>query len=57
MNGYNSHGVDCVMVDPQELATAIKVMASKLEDLQTCNDLILKHGNALQVIAKLQKEN
>ena len=57
MNGYNSHGVDCVMVYPQELATAIKVMASKLEDLQTCNDLILKHGNALQVIAKLQKEN
>ena len=28
---------------------AIRGMAAKLENLQTCNDLIVKHGHALQV--------
>ncbi|KAG8182462.1 hypothetical protein JTE90_020383 [Oedothorax gibbosus] len=34
--------------DKGELQTALKVLSSKLEDLGTCNDLILKHGFALQ---------
>jgi len=37
-----------VEIGKQELITAIRTMASKLEILQTCNDLIVKHGHALQ---------
>jgi len=37
-----------VEISKQELVNAIRGMASKLEDLQTCNDLIVKHGHALQ---------
>jgi len=37
-----------VEISKQELVNAIRAMASKLEDLQTCNDLIVKHGHALQ---------
>ena len=32
----------------QELVNAVRGMAGKLEDLRTCNDLIVKHGHALQ---------
>ncbi|XP_065201788.1 oxysterol-binding protein 1-like [Planococcus citri] len=31
-----------------EVMTAIKVLSQKMEDLQICNDLIIKHGNSLQ---------
>ncbi|XP_067136347.1 oxysterol-binding protein 1 isoform X2 [Centruroides vittatus] len=34
--------------DKNELQTVLKVLSTKLEDLNTCNDLILKHGTALQ---------
>merc|ERR1719309_698689 len=37
-----------VEINKAELITAIKTMSTKLEDLQTCNDLIVKHGHALQ---------
>lgn len=32
----------------QELATIVKTLSNKLEDLQTCHDLIVRHGQALQ---------
>lgn len=31
-----------------ELANILKNLSARLEDLQTCNDLIVKHGSALQ---------
>ncbi|XP_015917026.1 oxysterol-binding protein 1 isoform X2 [Parasteatoda tepidariorum] len=34
--------------DKNELQTVLKTLNAKLEDLNTCNDLILKHGFALQ---------
>ncbi|KAK7505920.1 hypothetical protein BaRGS_00002642 [Batillaria attramentaria] len=34
--------------DKNELQLMIGMLASKLEDLNTCNDLIAKHGSALQ---------
>lgn len=34
--------------DKNELQLMVRTMASKLEDLNTCNDLIAKHGSALQ---------
>jgi len=37
-----------VEIDKQELTTAIKTMVGRLEELRTCNDLIEKHGQALQ---------
>ena len=37
-----------VEISKQELLNAIRGMAAKLENLQTCNDLIVKHGHALQ---------
>lgn len=37
-----------VEISKQELVTAVRSMSTKLEDLRTCNDLIVKHGNALQ---------
>jgi len=37
-----------VEISKQELVNAIRGMAAKLENLQTCNDLIVKHGHALQ---------
>ena len=35
-------------IDKAELNNVIKTLGSKLEDLQTCHDLIVKHGLALQ---------
>ncbi|XP_064612386.1 LOW QUALITY PROTEIN: oxysterol-binding protein 1-like [Liolophura sinensis] len=35
-------------VDKNELQTTLRTLTSKLEDLNTCNDLIAKHGTALQ---------
>lgn len=35
-------------MDKQELVTIVKTLANKLEDLQTCHDLIVRHGHALQ---------
>ena len=35
-------------VDENEIVASLKVLSNKLEDLQTCHDLISKHGNALQ---------
>ena len=37
-----------VEISKQELLNAVRHMSSKLEDLRTCNDLIVKHGHALQ---------
>merc|ERR1719461_200860 len=37
-----------VEISKQELVTAVRSMSTKLEDLRTCNDLIAKHGHALQ---------
>ncbi|NWV00813.1 OSBP2 protein, partial [Upupa epops] len=34
--------------DKSELHSTLKTLSSKLEDLSTCNDLIAKHGAALQ---------
>ncbi|XP_076452953.1 oxysterol-binding protein 1-like isoform X2 [Babylonia areolata] len=34
--------------DKNELQLMVRTLASKLEDLNTCNDLIAKHGSALQ---------
>ena len=35
-------------IDKNELTNVVKMLGSKLEDLQTCHDLIVKHGLALQ---------
>ena len=35
-------------IDKGELSNVVKMLGSKLEDLQTCHDLIVKHGLALQ---------
>ena len=35
-------------IDKNELNNVVKLLGSKLEDLQTCHDLIVKHGLALQ---------
>lgn len=35
-------------VPSQELNAAISDLSSRLENLRTCNDLIAKHGRALQ---------
>ena len=37
-----------VEISKHELVTAVRSMSTKLEDLRTCNDLITKHGHALQ---------
>jgi len=37
-----------VQPDKDELQNALKTLSSKLDDLHTCNDLICKHGAALQ---------
>jgi len=37
-----------VEIDKQELSSAVKMMGARLEELKTCNDLIEKHGQALQ---------
>ena len=37
-----------VEISKQELMNAVRSMSSKLEDLISCNDLIVKHGHALQ---------
>nr|XP_054768077.1 oxysterol-binding protein 1-like [Lytechinus pictus] len=34
--------------DHNEVQTTLRQLTSKLEDLNTCNDLIVKHGAALQ---------
>lgn len=34
--------------DKNELQNTIRTLSAKLEDLNTCNDLITKHGAALQ---------
>lgn len=33
---------------PEEWSTIVRELQGKLQDLQTCSDLIAKHGNALQ---------
>jgi len=35
-------------IDKVEITNVVKLLGSKLEDLQTCHDLIVKHGLALQ---------
>ena len=35
--------------DKAELQNQLRTLSAKLEDLTTCNDLITKHGAALQV--------
>lgn len=34
--------------DPTEIANTIKILSSKIEDLTTCNNLIVNHGTTLQ---------
>ncbi|GAB6026499.1 hypothetical protein CHUAL_012924 [Chamberlinius hualienensis] len=34
--------------DKNELQSVLKTLSTKLEDLNTCNELIIKHGSALQ---------
>lgn len=34
--------------DKTELQNTLRTLSSKVEDLSTCNDLIAKHGTALQ---------
>lgn len=34
--------------DKTELQNTLRILSSKVEDLSTCNDLIAKHGTALQ---------
>ncbi len=42
----------------QELLTIVKTLSNKLEDLQTCHDLIVRHGQALQrSLAELEALN
>lgn len=51
-------GDDCASVPPTsgqgggcrtaEIQSALRTLNSKVEDLTTCNDLIVKHGSALQ---------
>jgi len=50
MESDDEDDVDCfpVEIDKQELSTAIRTMIARLEELKTCNDLIEKHGQALQ---------
>ena len=49
--------LDCYLLDEEdedtgpdknELQNQLRTLGSKLEDLNTCNDLIIKHGAALQ---------
>lgn len=35
--------------DNHEVQNVFRMLSAKLEDMQTCCDLINKHGNALQV--------
>jgi len=37
-----------VQPDKNEVQNALRTLSAKLEDLSTCNDLITKHGAALQ---------
>lgn len=51
-------GDDCSTIAPvpgqggggrnSELQSTLRTLNSKVEDLSTCNDLIVKHGSALQ---------
>lgn len=51
-------GDDCPAVPPSsgqgggcrnlEIQSTLRTLGSKVEDLNTCNDLIVKHGSALQ---------
>lgn len=34
--------------DPTEVENYVKVLSSKIEDLTTCNNLIVNHGTSLQ---------
>lgn len=34
--------------DPTEIENTIKILSSKIEDLTTCNNLIVNHGTQLQ---------
>lgn len=39
---------DIIQPDKGELQNTLKALAAKIDDLKTCNDLITKHGAALQ---------
>ena len=39
---------DLVQPEKGELQNTLKTLSAKIEDLKTCNDLITKHGAALQ---------
>ncbi|XP_019613975.1 PREDICTED: oxysterol-binding protein 1-like, partial [Branchiostoma belcheri] len=47
--------------DKNEIQNTLRILSAKLEDLNTCNDLIAKHGAALQrslsELEMLDKEN
>ena len=42
-----------VEINKAELITAIKTMSTKLEDLQTCNDLIVKHETVQPMLNRI----
>ena len=46
LNGDIGHEI--LIIDKVELIKVVKLLGSKLEDLQTCHNLIVKHGLALQ---------
>ncbi|XP_041837949.1 oxysterol-binding protein 1-like isoform X2 [Melanotaenia boesemani] len=56
--GSDDSGDDCPGVSPapgqgggcrnSEIQSTLRTLSSKVEDLTTCNDLIVKHGSALQ---------
>ena len=40
----------CAPLDNHEVQNVFRLLSAKLEDMQTCSELINKHGGALQVI-------
>ncbi|VDH95328.1 oxysterol-binding protein 1 [Mytilus galloprovincialis] len=48
MQDTESDEEDQPQPDKNELQNTVKLLGSKLEDMTTCNDLIAKHGSALQ---------
>lgn len=58
LSASDDSGDDCPAVPPSsgqgggcrnsEVQSTLRTLNSKVEDLTTCNDLIVKHGSALQ---------
>lgn len=58
VSSSDDSGDDCSSVPPtsgqgggsrySEVQSTLRTLSGKVEDLSTCNDLIVKHGSALQ---------